>query len=148
MHVNIWNICNSKERLAILETTHAHKRHLQGIIFAKSAINTNNNSLSKSPNNTNSAFTKTNKQTSSVNLSSSGSRLKVKNASSDLHYVGKNLQTYSSINRLIKKKAIEEENDKILSRIITTAPTLNHRSWAKTCEQNERYKENLHRKCT
>ena len=40
MHSNIWNLCSSKERLGIVEKTHAHKRHLINIITVKSKIDT------------------------------------------------------------------------------------------------------------
>ncbi len=47
MSNNIWNIKSVKERLAILDRTDAHKKHLLNIITAKSSINTRNMSALK-----------------------------------------------------------------------------------------------------
>lgn len=42
MHANVWNLKNNKERLEIIERTHAQKKHLINLLAAKSHLDNHN----------------------------------------------------------------------------------------------------------
>jgi hypothetical protein len=61
-------------------------------------------------------------------------------ADSELGEVVRNLKTYSSLNRSIRMKEIEQENSKIFSRLIMTSPTIKREQWVKRNIQTSKYK--------
>ena len=108
MHSKIWNLRSSKERLHIMERTEAHKRHLINIICAKSKVNTHC-SLSARQTATSpiSLFRKRvikeDNQKLAKKLSDiNNSPPKDKHNSSIV--LGRNLKTYSSLNRNIRRR--------------------------------------------
>lgn len=56
------------------------------------------------------------------------------------------LASYSSVTRELRRRAIEEENCKLLSRIVAVPPTLKRKNWAQMQQQHEAYKQNLRRR--
>ncbi len=144
MHANMWNLKGSKERLQIVERTEAHKRHLINIICAKSKINTHNSlSFRQSPSSPMSLYRRRVIQQDNRNLAS-----KIASLSKPSFYqrqgsslvVSRNLKVYSSLNRSIRRKEIEQENSKLFSRLIMTSPTIKRDSLVKCHLQTIKYK--------
>ena len=153
MNTNAWNLRGSKERLDIMNRTQAQKRHMIGVLSAKSKIDTHGNLSFRQPSSPIGILRRKmilsdnlNLTRKLVNISKSPSRhTDSLNTSMSL---SRNLNTYSSVNRNIKQRAIDQENSKLLSRLITTSATLQRQKWAQSNEKITRYKENLHRgKC-
>lgn len=62
------------------------------------------------------------------------------NASSGFNSLSYNLRTYSSLNRSIRLKEIEDENSRMYSRLMMTSPTLKREQWVKRSIQTSKYK--------
>jgi hypothetical protein len=153
MHSNIWNLRGSKERLQIMERTEAHKRHLINIITAKCKISTRNSlSFRQAPSSPISLYRRRVINEDNHNLAKKLTSLTKgglceRNDSSVV--LSRNLKTYSSVNRNMRRRQIEEENGRMLSRLIMTSPTIKRQSLMKSQVQISKYKENLNRsKCT
>lgn len=151
MHSNAWNLKSSKPQLSILERTHAQKQHLLNILTAKSRLDTRapRPPIRHSP----SAPILQQRVIQQDNHSMIRRIIKIGQGrhecpKGELSEVGRNLNTYSSLNRSIKLREIEQENSKIFSRLIMTSPTINRQQWIKRNIQTSKYKENLLRtKC-
>jgi len=127
----------------MLERTQAQKRHLESLMLAKSAINTRSTYL---PRSTSLPHHKNQQNTTNLLLIRSitaqrSTRLKQRYvlAKSQLDFTS-NLSSYSSLTRNIKQRQIEQENSKLLLRIVTAAPSIKRKNWAKMQQQHERYK--------
>jgi hypothetical protein len=133
-----------------LERTYAQKRHLESIFLAKSAINSHTICPSRSPSSNKNSHTKSSNELQGRCTADRSSRIKQSFSLPKPHLdLSATLNAYSSLNRLIKSREIEEENSKLFSRILTATPTLKRKCWAKMQQQNQKYKENLcRRKCT
>jgi hypothetical protein len=110
---------------------------------AKSAINTHSTHTHRSP-----SLTHNKNQENSNHFLLLISRTAQSSVGAKKHYVlansqlglSSNLNSYSSLTRNLKQKQIEEENSKMLLRIVTAAPTLKRKNWARMQQQHERYK--------
>lgn len=62
--------------------------------------------------------------------------------------LSRSLKVYSSLNRSIRQREIQEENNKMLTRLVTASPTIRRQQWQQRQIQTSKYKENLARsKC-
>lgn len=153
MHANVWNLKSNKERLSILERTQAQKKHLMNILTAKSRLDTHcSTRVRHSPSAPGKLLEKRAIQESNHSMIRRIMKIgQVKPAArgpNELVEVVRNLKTYSSLNRSIRLREIEQENSKIFSRLIMTSPTIKRDQWIKRNIQTSKYKENLHRgKC-
>lgn len=110
---------------------------------AKSAINTHSTYTQRSP-----SLPHNKNQQKSNNILLLRSRTAHSSVRVKQHYVlaksqldlSSNLNSYSSLTRNLKQRQIEKENSKMLSRIVTAAPTLKRKNWARMQQQHERYK--------
>lgn len=152
MHSNAWNLKSNKERLSILERTHAQKKHLLNILTAKSRLDTRapNYPLRHTP----SAPSLHQRAIEQDNHSMIRRIIKISQVRqapsprSQLAEVARKLNSYSSLNRTMRAREIEQENSKIFSRLIMTSPTIKRQQWLKRNIQTSKYKENLLRsKC-
>ena len=109
MKSNIWNLKAGKERLEILERTQAQKRHLMGLINAKSQINTHHSSSPRYPSSPISLLRK--KIIADDNKTLARKIASLSRASPDRLNtsltLSRSLKTYSSMNRTIRQKAID-----------------------------------------
>ena len=112
MKSNIWNLKGGKERLNILEKTEAHKRHLIGLLSAKTKLNTHSSLSSRQPSVHINLLRKKIIADDNRNLAQkiaqlsrpSPPRYERLNTSLSL---SRNLKTYSSNNRSIRQRSIE-----------------------------------------
>ena len=123
MHANAWNLKGIKDRLAILERTQAQKKHLINILTAKSRVDTHCASrLRQVPSAPTNILQKRAIQESNHSMIRRivkiGQERALTRKSGDLSDVVRNLKNYSSMNRTMKMKEIEQENSKIFSRLI------------------------------
>lgn len=132
--MNIWNLKNSKARLEILEKTEAQKRHLINIMSAKSRVDSHTSLRPKFH------ITSINIQQKKIDQDNHGMLqrlLKINkshaslNESGGIHSLSHNLRTYSSMNRTMRLKEIENENSRMFSRLVMTSPTLKREQWVK-----------------
>jgi hypothetical protein len=129
-----------------MERTEAQKKHLINILCAKSRID-NHNQL-KVKHCASAPINILQKRLIERNNSSMIRRIikisQVKHSptrsDNELTIVERNLKTYSSLNRSIRMKEIEEENSKIFSRLIMTSPTIKRDQWIKRNIQTSKYK--------
>lgn len=62
--------------------------------------------------------------------------------------ITQNLKAMYNINRNSRCKKIQQENNKMFSRLVNTSSTLSRKSWVKADENNKQYKMNISRtKC-
>lgn len=156
MHANSWNLRSRKERLEILERTEAHRKHLVNIMRAKSKVDSKNKQGLKHHNSLpgnilrRKDIAKDNESMIHRIMEINNSRAKLPaRPKSQLSEVGRNLKTYSSLNRTLRLREIEDQNTKMFSRLISTSPTIRREQWIKREVLTNKYKENLHRsKCT
>jgi hypothetical protein len=111
MHANAWNLKSNKERLTILERTHAQKKHLMNILTAKSRLDTHATSkLRHSPTAPINLLQKRAIEESNYSMIRRIIKIgKVKpptRTDGDLGEVVRNLKTYSSLNRSMRLKEI------------------------------------------
>lgn len=110
MKSNIWNLKASKERLNILERTQAHKRHLLGVLSAKTQLNTHSTHSPRHPSSPISILRKKIIAEDNKNLARKiASISKPSNPSLNTSLsLSRNLKVYSSVNRSIRNRTIEE----------------------------------------
>lgn len=110
MHANLWNIRHSKERLGVLERTYAQKKHIESLITAKSAVDTHltaRHSLLSSKNSCRVGTVMDESSRAGHRESSVRNNLSL-SRSVDHLCLSRNLKTYSSLNRLLKKREIQD----------------------------------------
>lgn len=138
-----------------MERTQAQKKHLINILAAKSQLDNHNRTkikhCSSAPLNLlqRRIIQKDNQSMVCRIMRITQDKPSLTRTDSELSSVVRNLKTYSSLNRSIKMRQIQEENSKMFSRLIMTSPTISRNQWKKRNLQTSKYKENLHRgKCT
>jgi hypothetical protein len=138
-----------------MERTHAQKKHLINILAAKSQVD-NRNPSSRMKHSSSGPLGVLQRRIVEKDNQSMVCRImritqekpSLSRTDSELSLL-RNLKTYSSLNRSIKLRHIQQENSKMFSRLITTSPTISRHHWSKSNLQTSKYKENLHRgKCT
>lgn len=110
MHANLWNVRNSKERLGILERTYAQKKHLESLITVKSAVDSHLSARHSLVSSKNSCRVGTVMDEGSRNghrESFARNNLSLSRSVDHLS-LSRNLKTYTSLNRLIKKREIQD----------------------------------------
>ncbi|EFX59853.1 hypothetical protein DAPPUDRAFT_346790, partial [Daphnia pulex] len=151
MHANAWNLRSSKERLQIMERTEAQKKHLLNILAAKSHLDNRNPTNPKhSPSAPLALLQRKILQQDNRGMVSRIMRIAqdkpaLSRTHTELTSLVRNLKAYSSLNRSMRLRAIEEENCRIFSRLVSTSPTIRREQWRKSNLQTSKYKENLHR---
>ena len=155
MSMNVWNLRSNKARLEILERTEAQRKHRINILSVKTKLDSRNNNALRTrtphikplhPNRKQLQLDNESMVKRIVHISKSHSTL---NDSLDAHSLSRKLKTYSSLNRTLRLKEIEDENTKMFSRLVTAAPTIRRAEWVRGNLQAMKYKENLLRgKCT
>lgn len=110
MHANLWNVRHSKERLGILERTYAQKKHIESLIMARSAVDshlTARNSLVSSKNSCRVGTVMDEGSRNGHRESFVRNNLSLSRSADHLS-LSRNLKTYSSLNRLIKKRELQD----------------------------------------